>query len=212
MAIWSRNPSKRPATDEPPTRIIGENTPASKTEDVVPPVIVSTGPFGAIDVSDEPETMDMAAEDLPARARRKTDTAAEPETKIVGSSAEDADQSDLIEDPPVGFLIIIDGPGKGNHIAFGYGVNTIGRGANQRIQLDFGDANISRDNHAQIVFDPQTRKTLLRHEQGANLTYARGEAVLSPIALEPRETFQIADTVLMVLPLCDTGWDWSDLG
>ena len=215
MAIWSRG--KRGAADEPPTRVLGEPAeppvpaapvkapaaPAAPTP-AAPPV--SSG-FSAIDVSDEPETEDMEEGLFPLKSRSSGD---EPKTQIF-KSEDTAKGTSEASDPPAGFLIIVDGPGKGRFVSYGYGVNTIGRGEGQRVRLDFGDANISRENHAQIVFDPQSRKILLRHELGANLTYFKGEAVLTPAEIGPRESFRIADTTLMVLPLCDENWDWDNL-
>lgn len=220
MAIWSRKAGKRGAADEPPTRVLGEPTspePGPRLPDPTPPAAPSaplapTMPVAApssydhIDVSDEPETEDM---DEAVGQLAKPKEFSEPKTQILKPDDISDQVASEADDPPAGFLIIVDGPGKGNYASYGYGVNTIGRGANQRVQLDFGDANISRENHAQIVFDPQSRKLLLRHEQGANLTYFKGQAVLTPTEIAARETFKIADTTLLVLPLCDDDWDWE---
>ena len=54
---------------------------------------------------------------------------------------------DQLDDPTVGWVVVINGPGKGRSLPLGYGMNKIGRDATQRIALDFGDKEISRENH-----------------------------------------------------------------
>ena len=47
------------------------------------------------------------------------------------------------DDPQVGTLTIIDGPGMGHSFAIYRGQNSIGRGEAARVRLDFGDGAIS---------------------------------------------------------------------
>ena len=65
-------------------------------------------------------------------------------------------------DPPVGWLVVVRGPGKGNALALGYGMNAVSRGASSRMGLDFGDDNISRANHARLAYEPRERRKLLK--------------------------------------------------
>ena len=44
-----------------------------------------------------------------------------------------------MDDPTVGWLVVVDGPGKGQVRRLGYGVNSLGRGGKSRVKLDFGD-------------------------------------------------------------------------
>ncbi|MEI9893412.1 MAG: FHA domain-containing protein [Chthoniobacter sp.] len=72
------------------------------------------------------------------------------------------------EDPVVGWLVIVKGPGRGNAVRLGYGWNSIGRDASQRACLDFGDSQISRLNHAKLLYDPRARKFTLTLGESTN--------------------------------------------
>ena len=115
-----------------------------------------------------------------------------------------------MDDPPVGWLVIIDGPGKGRVAGLGMGVNSIGRGGRERVSLDYGDAMISRTNHAAITYDPRGRKFYVQRGAGTNLTYADDEPVLMPRELEPLTHLQIGNTVLRFVPLCGADFSWDD--
>ena len=45
---------------------------------------------------------------------------------------------------PVGWLVVVDGPGRGAAFTIFDGVTQIGRGPSQAVRLDFGDNSISR--------------------------------------------------------------------
>ena len=123
-----------------------------------------------------------------------------------GGRAED----DPMADPPVGWLAIVDGPGKGRVATLGIGVNSIGRDSAERVSLDHGDAMISRTNHAAITYDPRGRKFYVQHGGGTNLTYVDDEPVLAPRELEPLAHVQMGNTVLRFVPLCGAGFAWDD--
>ena len=84
--------------------------------------------------------------------------------------------------PVVGWLVVIGGPGRGQVRPVGYGSNTLGRGEDSRVRLDFGDEQISREAHAVVTYDGRGRKFYLQHGGGTNLTYLGDEPVLVPTA------------------------------
>ena len=96
-----------------------------------------------------------------------------------------------MNDPPVGWLVIVGGPGMGHVAMIGMGVNAIGRDATDRVSLDYGDKMISRTRHALVTFDPRSRKFYIQHGGGTNLTYLNDEPVLAPRELEPLTHVQI---------------------
>ena len=63
-------------------------------------------------------------------------------------------------DPPVGILVVVDGPGRGNVVTFGYGMNSVGRSQTERITLDFGDDRISREGHAMVTYDGKSSSSI----------------------------------------------------
>ena len=126
------------------------------------------------------------------------------------SAGEDAPAGDPMEDPPVGWLVVVDGPGKGSVATLGSGVNSIGRDRSERVTLDYGDKMISRTNHGSITYDPRGRKFYVQHGGGKNLTYVDDEPVLAPRELVPLTHVQLGETVLRFMPLCGADFSWDD--
>ena len=117
---------------------------------------------------------------------------------------------DPMADPPVGWLIAVQGPGRGRVATLGIGANSIGRDSAERVPLDYGDQKISRRNHGVITYDPRGRKFYVQPGSGQNLTYVNDEPVLAPRELEPLTHVQLGDTVLRFVPLCGAGFSWDD--
>ena len=119
-------------------------------------------------------------------------------------------KADAADDPVVGWLAIVDGPGKGRALQLGYGSNAVGRGKTARVQLDFGDDQISRGGHAVVTYDPRGRKYYVQHGGGKNLTYLNDKPVLTPTELPAHGQISIGETVLRFVPLCGDAFDWQD--
>ncbi|WP_198401090.1 FHA domain-containing protein [Thiomicrospira microaerophila] len=118
-------------------------------------------------------------------------------------------ESDHMRDPVVGWVVVVDGPGKGAALALGYGMNTIGR-ANCRVNLNFGDLDISREPHASITYDPRGRVFYVNHGGGKNLTYLNDAPVLQPAVLNGGEVINLGETALKFVPFCGKEFDWQD--
>ena len=132
----------------------------------------------------------------PSRSRTAGETAALP-------------SEDPMADPLVGWLVVVGGPGLGNFIRLGHGMNSIGRSEGQRCRLDFGDTEISRKTHATVTYDPRGRKFYLMHGGGQNLTYVGETPVLQPALLSGGELIFLGKTTLKFIPLCGPDFDWS---
>lgn len=113
------------------------------------------------------------------------------------------------DEPLVGWLAIIAGPGRGHSVEIGYGMNTVGRGSGNRIALSFGDDGISSDDHFRVVYDGQNRQFHLVPGGGKNLVYIDGSPLLSPQPLAAQTAFTVGKTTLKFVPLCTADWDWS---
>ncbi|MCH9809434.1 MAG: FHA domain-containing protein [Alphaproteobacteria bacterium] len=111
-------------------------------------------------------------------------------------------------DPAVGWLVILEGPGRGQHCSIFYGQNSVGRGEDQRIRLNFGDARITRDTHAFIVYDDLGRKFFLRDNGKSNLIRLNKSPVIAPVELNDRDQIQIGETVMLFVALCGPDFDW----
>lgn len=121
-----------------------------------------------------------------------------------------APTSDAMDDPPVGWLVVVQGPGQGNIVTIGNGSNTIGRDSSERICIDFGDETISRHGHSTITYDPRGRKFYIQHGGGKNLTYMEEGPVLAPTELQGFSKIQMGETVLLFVPLCGERFDWAE--
>ena len=110
----------------------------------------------------------------------------------------------------VGWLVVVSGPGRGNSIAIRSGVSQIGRGDDQVVQLDFGDSSISRNNHASIAFDEESRGFFLGHGGKSNIVRANDAPVLTTMALNHGDLIRIGETTLQLVAFCGSHFTWSD--
>ena len=117
---------------------------------------------------------------------------------------------DPMADPPVGWLVIVKGPGKGHVATLGLGHNAVGRDRAARVPLDYGDKAISRTSHCTITYEPRGRTFHVAPGGGTNLTYVDDEPVLGPRDLKPLAQVQLGDTVLRFVPLCGPEFSWED--
>jgi len=117
---------------------------------------------------------------------------------------------DIEADPVAGWLVVVKGPGRGGFRPIFVGMNSIGRDADQRISLTFGDDMISRQEHAFIAYDEEARRFYLQHGGKANLVRLGGRPVLSPTELEAYDLIRIGKTTLRFIPLCGSSFAWSD--
>ena len=117
--------------------------------------------------------------------------------------------TDRILDPVVGWLVIIDGLGKGNALPVGAGQNTLGRGEKARIRIDYGDSEISRDSHAIVTYDPKHNKYYVQPGSGTNLAYLGEEPVLHAVPLTSGTNIILGSTTMRFVALCDDSFTWS---
>ncbi len=111
---------------------------------------------------------------------------------------------------PVGWIIVVEGPGRGASFTLFDGVSAIGRGDDQAIRLDFGDTSISRSNHAMVAYDNEQKKFFLGHGGKANLVRLNGKPVLSTEELNNDDKVRIGETTLRFIALCGPDFDWTE--
>ena len=110
---------------------------------------------------------------------------------------------------PVGWIIVIDGPGRGSCFTLFNGVSQIGRGEEQAVRLNFGDTSISRDNHAAVAYDDEQAKFFLGHGGKSNLVRLNGRPVLSTEELASSDSIRIGETTLKFMALCGDDFTWK---
>lgn len=151
---------------------------------------------------------------------RVEEDANEGKTRLVGFDTSDGRLDLFGEDEktdgggvsfkPVGFLLVVDGPGEGHCFALKSGMSTIGRSTDQTVALDFGDRAISRSSHAAIVYDPETHQFLLGHGGKSNIVRLNGVPVVMTEAMESGAMIQIGATTMRFVALCDNEFNWND--
>ena len=111
-----------------------------------------------------------------------------------------------------GWLVVVEGPGKGRDLRLSYGYNSIGRSSDMTICLDFGsdsDSGISRRDHAFIAYEPQSKTFHLSHGSGKNLVYLNDQFIMTPTQLKAYDLIRIGATALLFVPLCGEQFDWQ---
>ena len=110
---------------------------------------------------------------------------------------------------PVGWIVVIGGPGRGAHFALFNGVSQIGRGEDQAVKLDFGDGSISRTNHAAIAYDDETNGFFLGHGGKTNIVRLNDRPVISTETLTSQDMIRIGETTLLFVALCNDRFHWA---
>lgn len=164
--------------------------------------------------SASPAAAASAAARSPARARRT-------KTRLIGFDKSDGDVVDIFNDAPksapaqrakfpVGWIVVAEGPGRGESFSLFAGMSQIGRGDDQSVQLDFGDNSISRSNHAAIVYDPESREFTLGHGGKSNIVRLNDKPLISNETLKSGDVMRIGETVLRFVALCNENFSWDD--
>jgi pSer/pThr/pTyr-binding forkhead associated (FHA) protein len=96
----------------------------------------------------------------------------------------------------VATLKVVDGPGKGQERPVFSGTNQVGRSADNRIPLDFGDNTISRQQHAVISFDNGSQEFRIFDGGKQNPVHVNGERLSGDRALFDGDTIKIGLTTL----------------
>lgn len=140
-----------------------------------------------------------------------------PKTRILGFHAGALDPDPMagpIRSPaaqaqfPAGWLVVVDGPGRGCAFTVSAGVSTIGRDADQSISLDHGDQSISRHNHASVAYDDEQNKFFIGHGGKSNVVRRNGDPVLSTEELSDGDRIRIGRTTLRFVALCTADFTW----
>ena len=111
---------------------------------------------------------------------------------------------------PVGWVLVVDGPGRGECFSLEAGMSQIGRGDDQAVKLDFGDNTISRTNHAAIVYDSETHEFMLGQGGKKNIVRLNGKPVISNEPLTTHDEVKIGETTLRFVALCNNDFNWDE--
>lgn len=140
----------------------------------------------------------------------ESDTA--PRTQLVRGRRKMA-RFDFFQDPVVGWLVVVNGPGLGAFRPIFEGNNTLGRARTQRIAIDFGDDAISAEEQAYIRYDSSDRSFLLVPNLAkTNIVALNDRKPTAAVPLQAMDLITVGRTQLVFVPFCGAEFDWADLG
>ncbi len=190
------------------TALLGRGAAPSSLQNALRAAEAGLAPVGARQPA---PPIDANAATIINRAPKTPAMPAPAKTQLV-RGAQKPLRSDFHADPVVGWLVIIGGPGLGAFRPVFEGNNTIGRNANQRIPIDFGDDAISAEEQAFLRYDSADRQFLLVPNLAKTNVIAVNEAKpTSAVKLSSMDVITMGRTQLVFVPFCGDEFDWSEL-
>ena len=126
--------------------------------------------------------------------------------------AQEIERSGFHQEPVVGWLVVIGGPGLGAHRPVYEGNNTLGRASSQRIPIDFGDESISGEEQVYIRYDSSDKAFLLvPNLTKTNVVAVNDEKPTNAVPLKAMDVITVGRTQLVFVPFCGPEFDWSEL-
>lgn len=116
------------------------------------------------------------------------------------------------QDPVVGWLVVVGGPGLGSYRPIFEGNNALGRASNQRIPIDFGDDAISSEEQAFIRYDGADRTFLfVPNLSKTNVVSLNDKRPTGAVPLSAMDVITVGRTQLVFVPFCGAEFDWADI-
>ena len=140
------------------------------------------------------------------RGNRSSASSPQPVVSAPNAPVKD-EQSSAMQDPPVGWLVVVDGPGLGNFVTIHYGQNDVGR-KDGRANLNFGDTEISRESHVKITCDQRSGLFFVSPGNGKSLGYLNESPILDPRRLGNRDKLSLGATTVMFVSLVGEDFAW----
>jgi pSer/pThr/pTyr-binding forkhead associated (FHA) protein len=94
----------------------------------------------------------------------------------------------------VGKLAIVEGPGAGKSVNIFSGTNQIGRGEDMRVQINFGDDTISRQQHAVITYDAKSLEVRIYDGGKPGGLWVNGSQITSDCAVKFGDLIKLGET------------------
>jgi hypothetical protein len=157
----------------------------------------------------EPTT--RAVRDLPRQAATSTPATEAPKTQALRGKTK-VTRTMFHQDPVVGWLVVVGGPGLGAYRPIHEGNNSVGRSKSQRIPIDFGDDAISSEEQAYIRYDSSDRSFLfVPNLSKTNIVAVNDKKPTGAVRLQAMDVITMGRTQLAFVPFCGEEFDWSEL-
>jgi hypothetical protein len=146
------------------------------------------------------------------RGEPKAQTPAVPERTQLVRGRKAIERGAFAQDPVVGFLVVVGGPGLGAFRPVFEGNNTVGRAHSNRVPLDFGDDAISSEAQAYIRYDSNDRSFLfVPNLAKTNVVSVNEKKPTGAVELKPMDVITLGRTQVAFVPFCGTEFDWSEI-
>lgn len=153
----------------------------------------------------------------PPAAGRGSDRSGRVKTRLLGFNPDAIGVSDPFQKPesraaeafPVGWLVVVAGPGRGASFPLHDGVARIGRGEDQTVCLNFGDNSISRENHLSVAYDSEQNAFYIGQSGRSNIVRLNNKPLLSTEQIKGGDQIRVGETTLRLVALCDAGFSWG---
>ncbi|GAB2674662.1 FHA domain-containing protein [Aliiglaciecola aliphaticivorans] len=177
---------------EPPTRpanIPGGSNPAGSSEQgTIPPKGQEPAPKPVVE---EPKTsINFGGANIAVNA---------------GGDASNASAESFV----CGWLVVVDGPGKGKSVVIGPGQSAISRSPTERITLNFGDTSITSKQQLLVIYDDENREFIVAPGNGSSLNRVNGQIVAGQTVLETGSLLKVGATTLRFVAFCDQNFNWE---
>jgi type IV secretory pathway VirB10-like protein len=122
-------------------------------------------------------------------------------------------RTEFHQDPVVGWLVVVGGPGLGAFRPIYEGNNSMGRSKSQRIPIDFGDDTISSEEQGYLRYDSADRSFLfVPNMSKTNVVSVNSKKPTAAVPLSAMDVITMGRTQLAFIPFCGEDFDWSELG
>ena len=176
-------------------------------------------PFARVQQTDRPKEIvtDAGLQVPPPAAGRGSNRSGRVKTRLLGFSPEglgltnpfEKEESRTNDAFPVGWLVIVSGPGRGASFPLHDGVARIGRGEDQTVCLNFGDNSISRENHLSVAFDSEQSAFFIGQSGRSNIVRLNNKPLLSTEQVCTGDQIRVGETTLRLVALCGETFSWA---
>jgi hypothetical protein len=197
-------PAPSPSAEE--AARMARTAPVIRVVERAPEGVPDRTPERPIEIDSVPTTRVMRAEPPKVQA-----PAAAARTQLV-RGRKDIERGTFAQDPVVGFLVVVGGPGLGSFRPIFEGNNTLGRAASNRVPLDFGDDAISSEAQAYIRYDSTDRTFLfVPNLAKTNVVSVNDKKPTGAVELKPMDVITLGRTQVAFVAFCGADFDWSEI-
>lgn len=135
----------------------------------------------------------------------------EARTQMVRGRQE-VERGDFSQDPVVGWIVVVGGPGIGSFRPVFEGNNTVGRSKSNRVAIDFGDDTISAEEQAYIRYDSADRSFLFVPNMAkTNVVSVNDKRPATAVSLQSMDVITMGRTQMVFVAFCGPDFDWGEL-